>query len=307
MRIGLSKKNFIILVSLSFLFLVAGGYLLARGQEFSLLKSSRLGDSYEDFARLCSKERNGSDIICKAFIVDEKEVDDTVCFDLLVYDGVGSVEDMVLCDDPLSFDWDNPYEDYEKYVPVVIGMSIRKSFLGANKLKNAELVLMEDREMFNILDTLPEEQGRGSYFYSLIYIKEHQEIFDKGYYITSPIGTDARDHLVLYDAEVKEIFPQEGEVVLLLSTRIYGEELNLLISSKEFFFLSMDFGVWEEVLIDVDGINSFEKEGKFSVTFNFNPKELDVEEYLKSILESEEGEIVLKKEFNLIEIVAKEI
>jgi hypothetical protein len=65
-------------------------------------------------------------------------------------------------------------------------------------------------------------------------------------------------------------------------------------------------GVWEEVLIDVDGISSFEKEGKFSVTFYFNPEELEVEEYLKSILESEEENIVFNEEFKLIDILAEE-
>ncbi len=306
MKLTLSKQRFVLIVILFFILLFGGVYLLLKEGNMGLLESSRVGNSYEDFARLCSEEKNPSKIVCKAFIIDETEVDDTLCFDLLAYDGVGAVESMMLCDNPSSLNWDNPYGNYEKRVPVVIEISGRKSFLGSSKLENAKLTLMEDQEIYDILNTLPEELGRNSYFQSLIYIKEHQEIFDKGYYITSPVGSDTRNILVLYDAEVKEISSRGGEVDLLLNTKIYEEELSLLVSTEELWFSRID-EMEEGILINAEKVDFFEKDGNFFVSFKFTMEEAEVEEYLKSFLEEEGGEIVLKKEFNLVQIVAKEI
>jgi hypothetical protein len=185
-------------------------------------------------------------------------------------------------------------------------MSVGKSLLGFSKLENAKFFLMEDQELFDILETLPEDLGRGSYFQSLIYIKEQQEIIDKGYYITSPVGSDTRNRLVLYDAEVKEISSREGEVILLFSSRIYGEELSFLVSTEEFEFARLDESEGE-ILIGVEEVGLFEKEGHFFLIFDFTLEEVEVEEYLKSLLESEEEEIILNEEFNLIGVVAKEI
>lgn len=306
MKLRSSKKTVILLALLFFTSFAGGVYLLFNREETVLSKPSRWGDSYDDFARRCSEEKRPSKIVCKAFIVKEVESlgDDTVCFDLLVYDGVGDLANMGFCDEPSSFEWDNPYGNYEKHVPVIIEMSTRKSLFGSTRPENTKLILMEDQEIFDILSTLPEDLGRGSYFQTLIYIKEHQEILDNGYYITSPMGSDTRDHLVLHDVKIQEISVQGGEVVLSIITRIYGEKLNLLMSTKGFLFFDTESEIEGGTLVDVEGVDFFDKVGSFIVVLNFNPEEIEIEGYLKSLSESEEG-IVLREGFNLVQILAK--
>lgn len=314
MKVRTSKKVIIVLVSL-FIFLFVGGvfYWVWDREETSLLKppeiEDSLGNSLNSFIELCSEGTNSSEIVCKAFIKDEMEVIgenvDFTCLDLLVYSHKGGVVDanMRLCIDSPSLDWDNPYGDYDKYVPVVIEMSLRG---GTNELQEISLVLMEDEELFTFLDSLPEDQGRVSHFSSLIYVQEVQEVLDKGYYITTSVETDSRDILVIHDAQVEDISAQEGEVVLLLNTRIYGEDLRIFIYTEEFYFSKTGFIEESGVLIDVDDINLFDKSLDFFVFLRFNLEERGVEEYMQSLSSSEDKAVVLEGDFNLIELLAKE-
>lgn len=307
-QFGLKKKPFFIFLGL---FIVLA--LVAAGVTYFLLKEREerleVESEYVKLLEYCG-EGDGEVVECKVLLKDfyDSEDGERDCMEIVLPIADSEKRDISLCLKKGVVEWENPYGDYEKYVPVSIKMSVGKSLLGFSKLENAKFFLMEDQELFDILETLPEDLGRGSYFQSLIYIKEQQEIIDKGYYINSPVGTDTRNHLILYDAEVKEISSREGEVSLLLSTRIYGEELSLLVSTEEFEF-ARPAETGEGILIDVEKLDFFEKDGNFFVIFNFGftLEEVEVEEYLKSLLESEEEEIILNEEFNLIGVVAKEI
>jgi hypothetical protein len=305
-QFGLKKKTFFIFLGLFIVlaFVVAGvTYFLLKERKERL----EVEGEYVKLLEYCG-EGDGEVVECKVLLKDfyDSEDGERDCMEIVLPIADSEKRDISLCLKKGVVEWENPYGDYEKYVPVSIKMSVGKSLLGFSKLENAKFFLMEDQELFDILETLPEDQGRGSYFQSLIYIKEQQEIFDKGYYITSPIGSDTRNRLVLYDAEVKEISSREGKVVLLFSTRIYEKELSFLVSTEEFEFARLDESEGE-ILIGVEEVGLFEKEGHFFLIFDFTLEEVEVEEYLKSLLESEEEEIILNEEFNLIGVVAKEI
>jgi hypothetical protein len=305
-QFGLKKKTFFIFLGLFIVlaFVVAGvTYFLLKERKERLAAEGE----YVKLLEYCG-EGDGEVVECKVLLKDfyDSEDGERDCMEIVLPIADSEKRDISLCLKKGVVEWENPYGDYEKYVPVSIKMSVGKSLLGFSKLENAKFFLMEDQELFDILETLPEDLGRGSYFQSLIYIKEQQEIIDKGYYINSPVGTDTRNHLILYDAEVKEISSREGKVVLLFSTRIYEKELSFLVSTEEFEFARLDESEGE-ILIGVEEVGLFEKEGHFFLIFDFTLEEVEVEEYLKSLLESEEEEIILNEEFNLIGVVAKEI
>jgi hypothetical protein len=244
-------------------------------------------------------------VVCKGFMTRELQPEENQrCFWLLVYDGEESLEEFKFCEETNLVEWENPYEDYERNIPVTLEVITRKSLWGASDLKNVRFILMEDQEAIDIMRTLPEDRGLGSI---PLYLKEAQEILDKGYYITSPIGMDTRDRLVLYDAEIEEISVEREEIVLSINTELYGEELTLLIRTEDFLFFEPEVIEEEDgILIDVEGIDAFDQDGSFFVAFDTNFEEEKVEEYLNSLLEVE-GEINLAEEFKLVEIVAKEI
>jgi hypothetical protein len=303
MRLRISRKIFILFVLLFFISLLAlGGYIYFENTGRTKSAYIEQLESYCETTGSLLKEK----MLCKGFMIGELESEESErCFWLLVYDGEGELVDFELCEETKLVDWDNPYGDCEKHVPVLMEVPIRESFLGTSKLKNVKFTLMEDQEIFDILDTLPEDQGRASFFQSQIYIKKYQEVFDKGYYITSPMDSDTKNLLVLHDAKVEEISALEGEVALSINTSIYGEELNLLISTEGFILSDPEAG--DGILIDVEGLDAFDYEGDFFVFLSFNLDEREVEEYLKSLSESEEEEIMLKEGFKLEELIGKEI
>ena len=300
MKLRISRKIFILFILLFIISLIAGAYLYVKRSRTTMDGYLQELESYcETTGDMLEKE-----LLCKAFMIGELESEESErCFWLLVYDGEGSLVDFKICEETNLIDWDNPYGDYEKHVPVVMGMTIRQSFLGENRLKNAKFTLMEDQEMFDILDTLPEGQGRASYFQSQIYIRKHQEIFDRGYYMNSPRGSDIKDLLVLYDVELEELSVRGGELLLSINTSIHGEELSLLITTEEFLFSGPEFE--DEILIDVEEADAFDYDGSFFVYLKFDLEEVEVEEYLKSLLEAEEEDIVLSEEFKLLQMSAK--
>lgn len=311
MKFKVSRRRFKVLVCvgvLSLALLAFGIYLLLRGERIALLDTSEEGNSYVDFIQRCGASSSDSEVTCRAFITERTEMvgENTSCFSLFVYDGVDKVSDTTLCEKSSVFDWENPYGDYEKYVPVLMQISTGKNFLGSSKIANIKITLMDDQEVFDILTTLPEEQGRSSYFQSLIYIKEYQEIFDNGYYITSPRGSGTRNLLVLHDAKLEEIYAEGEKLILSIRTSIYGKQLSFLTSTEEFFFsdLSTTEG-GKGVVIDTERINAFDHEGNFFVVLKFSLEEMEVEEYLKSLLELGEDNVVLTEEFKIVDIAAK--
>jgi hypothetical protein len=307
MKLRLSKQKLILFLAFFFVFLIGVGYLLFGGENGPFTKLSKRGNSLEDFVQRCGVDSTSTAVTCEAFLVGETEFLDqnTVCFHLIVFDGVDDLKNMSICEKPSSFEWENPYGDYEKHVPVLMEMSTGKTFLGTDRVQNITFTLMEDQEIFNLLDMLPEHLGRMSYFQSLIYFWKQQEIINKGYYIIGPVGSDIKDLLVLPDAKLEEISAQGGEVVLSIRTRIYGEELRLLTSTEDFLFSDPESIGTEEILIDVEGIDNFSHGGNFSFAFKFDLEELEVQEYLKSLSVSEERDVVLSEEYKLLQLLAK--
>lgn len=314
MRFKASKKKFVLLVSLFVLFvisLIGGVYLLFNGEKLGF----KIGgiDKYEELMQYCEVEEKGliTKVSCRAFLVREKILadKDITCFSLLVYDGFDGLKEMDICENSSFFEWENPYKNYKKYVPVDLEIEMGKGILANYKAKKVKFTLMEDQDLFKVFSQLSLEFDPEKNMRNLTYIKENQEIIDSGYYLTGLSESGILDRFVFYNASIRDLFVKENKVVLVVETSIYGNDLIIKIESKEFLYNYNVIlgGELEsmEIVVNTDNINSLNKEGNHQILLRFNPENFKVEEYLQSLQNISDEYILLTEELELISVIKK--
>jgi hypothetical protein len=288
MKLTMSRKIFSILIVLFFVCLFGGLYLLVKDEKFTFLSGAQTDMLFNPFLEYCEVEEDLSvkKISCKAFITSERVIEGGgVCFDILIYPGIYKVlQEAELCDNKSLIDWENPYINYSRYVPVNLELEIGENLFGKNRLKAGSISLMEEEEVYDFRDVYPTSIP--------IWLDPDEVIHQGDFYLFKSEGSEQEDTLHVREVTVYNIERDNDELVLYFGMIINGEELKVKEKISDFFFMEEIQELGDDRKLDfvgVDNFNLFNYEGTLQGTLKFSLEEgFSLRDYLDSQEGSEE-------------------
>jgi hypothetical protein len=246
---------------------------------------------------------------CQGFIVDSyilNEDEDIRCFKYFLYSDSKDLNSIEICESIEFIDWDNPYGDYEKLIPVNITVDLNTITFWSSERKFLKMGSMSDEDFYNnIWNQIREET---SYQLDEIYIKQREEMLLAGYYTTGYVGSGVYNLLVLNSVNPDVIDIKNDVITLGLETVINGIKYFFTIDTKEFLYEFVDQSYEPKAkTITIHNIEEFVFKGEFSVVLKFDNESLEIEEYMQGIENSEERNISLNNQFDLFSIMLKDI
>lgn len=301
MKLRVSKKKFILLVVLFFIFLISGVYLLERESGWLGLDFSEGLDKYGELEEYC-EYKNGEDltsVLCYGFLKDEYIGEDgSRCLELALTSLEGIRKDIEICEDSEKILWKNPYPDYYLSVPVIFELNYSKSIFGNYFLEEINFDVMEDEKAEELLDLVNSLDSLGFLRMDFLRIQTKEEYYiqKRGYRIFNT--EDGGQRLLLSSVVLKEYEVKDGEVFMYVDATLYGESVDLVISNKE-FILSQ----WvpttpeeiQEVMVDLEGVevlSEVQGEGSCEMLLSFEVEESTVHSYLENLLTEQSSELV---------------
>lgn len=291
MKLKISKKNLYILIPLLLLLVTITLMLLF----------SPFGDNegyYQFFNKQCdSRQEKGSVIFeCEAFITSErlKEQDSTRCLTFLFYTDDSISDPKELCLSSSVVKWDNPYQNYDKYVPVNLKVTFKQVI--NQELVNVSATLMPDEQFIEIMEALPDQADAERRLWRNTYIREQQRILEDNYYLTGMQGSGVTDLLAIYDAQIDSISTNADQVVILGNTVLKNSRIEFEMRAKTFEYSSF-LGIEDEILVDKDHLVSLDRGDRFSLTLKFETEDMDVDSYINSWIENSSERIFLTENF----------
>jgi len=269
---------------------------------------------YTDVIQFCDSQDvdTGKKISCAGFITSETTSNSwSSCFNILLYTGGEELQEIEICGRDFIIEWSNPYEDYDKYVPVDLEIQMSKNLFGNYKPDQITFNLMDDSDIFDILAVLPYEQDAESNIRNLVYIKEYQNIENVGYYLTRYRESLVDDILIITQARIKDLSVQDNEMILLVEVCMYGADLEIEIKSEGFSCVEGYTVVDEEyqemsVLVNSGNfLYEFSEQEEIEAVFEFDPDSLNVDTYLESLVYEKESSVLLTTELVLISIIKR--
>lgn len=271
MKLKISKRTLTIFIALFVVSVLGGIYWFSRGV-----------GPYDEFAKYCSQGRFSPEIVCKAFILGATEgADETFCFDLLVYRGEGErMKEVELCEQEAPINWENPYADYSKVIPVDMVLHLEKGIFSYYSLVQVDFELMPDEDSLAILNIYPDSFE--------VRIAAQEEINRKGYFFSSPEDSNEKDRLRILNAVVHDIVQEEGELLLYLGLDINEQELRVKARVQEIYYVGDVEITEEEQMLFPEVFNAgnyelFDSGGFFSLFFLFDPEEANLEVYSETL------------------------
>jgi hypothetical protein len=223
------------------------------------------------------------------------EDNEYTCLTILFLDSDVESNIIEICEKKNSINWDNPYGDYKKYVPVDINISMEGAVLEKCSLLSMDLNLMKDEDLFKILREIPHQVNEEENLRNNVYIQENQQIFEKGYYLTGKEGSSLENALSFYIVNLDDISVIGEEIFVRMSTRLANKDKVFRVTTKEFLYLNQV----QEENIRHDNIDLINTEDLYGVLFEFNPTSFDVLKFLEESIQDSGSIIDIPEGLNL--------
>jgi len=294
----LKKKTFFIFLGVFVVFasVVAGVtyFLLKEGQERLDLESE-----YNRFLEYC-EEGDGGTLECKVLLGDFYETEDRRkdCVEVLLPVADAEQREVSFCFKRGIVEWENPYNDYSRYIPVLI---VIEGYEELSRVNSVKMVVLEDEEGYRVASEVYEEGG----FPFIIWTREERIALERGYDVIGevddaeafiPVGISIRKARVLS-------YVLEGDAISLeVQTYVMGENVTFFLNSNDFFLSGSSLK--EDLLISSNNIDEFNTELEYRVIFLLEDSSSFsveyVEEQLSLLVDGEDSEFLLEK-FGIID------
>lgn len=231
MKIHLQKKSFIkVLIAI-------GGILLLLLLYFALLQPIiKQNNLYNNLFEYCSdKDQNIKE--CKIFLGNIYENDKKQnCLQLVVPALNPSERDIDICLNKNKINWENPYDNYNLNIPVVVNIFYKK-FLTFTNITNVDMALMSDEEAYAIADPIRDQTDGILQFVSASAMQEYR---DKGYNL-SPYYINEEEsiqiiRLFVFDVDILDYQVDSDQISIRLKMHLYGKDIEKIFKVKEFQF-----------------------------------------------------------------------
>lgn len=299
MKLKISKKNLYILIPLLLLLVIITLMVL-----FPPFEDNE--GYYQFFDKQCDSRQEKDSVIfeCEAFVTSErlKEQDSTRCLTFLFYTDYSISDPKELCLSSSVVKWDNPYQNYDKYVPINLKATFNQVI--NQKLVDVSATLMPDEQFIEIMEALPDQADAEMRLWKNTYIREQQRILEDNYYLTGMQGSGVTDLLAIDDAQIDSISTNADQVVILGNTVLKNSRIEFEMRAKTFEYYSF-LGIEDEILVDKDHLVSLDRGDRFSLILKFETEDMDVDSYINSWIENSSERIFLTENFKLVSILRK--
>jgi hypothetical protein len=298
LKIG-KKQTLVIFFIILFIIVITVFYFLFSGHQIVPWRIGSTNKSYDYLEDYCEVEKldNQLQILCNGFVMEETSSEDNeyTCLTILFLDSDVESNIIEICEKKNSINWDNPYGDYKKYVPVDINISMEGAVLEKCSLLSMDLNLMKDEDLFKILREIPHQVNEEENLRNNVYIQENQQIFEKGYYLTGKEGSSLENALSFYIVNLDDISVIGEEIFVRMSTRLANKDKVFRVTTKEFLYLNQV----QEENIRHDNIDLINTEDLYGVLFEFNPTSFDVLKFLEESIQDSGSIIDIPEGLNL--------
>lgn len=257
-------------------------------------------DKHEDLLGFCTSNYESGEfkITCKAFIESVSEGNSgNTCFEFLIISDSDISNEFTMCENLSSIDWSNPYDDYSRPIPINLELSYRVGLFSKYVLKDIKMSLMSDEVLLDYLYNT----NNLNIAQSNVRIKANEDIIDKGYYSTRAQGMEEDNLLVFMNVVIEEILIDGDSITLHLITSINDERVKLEVSTEGFGYIDGSNSERSSLDISISNINILDTEKIYNVMFTFDPNDVEVEEYVNTLLLDEEDYFVVEDlELNLL-------
>jgi hypothetical protein len=277
------KKRFWIILLLALVIVGGVVYYILYQQKISKYKSNVPYDTTENAKPFT--------VSINAFLESVTEENDKKCLNLITIDE--KFEDFQICEDTDIVNWENPYEDYSKLIPVNVLVSFNPNILSRYLVKNVEVSLLEDEDYVFFFDL-----AKGQDISSRVRIKSTEDILRRGCYTTGG-GTV----LVILENMIDKIEVDKDEITIYFTAVIEGQEIKLKLVKQEFYYFD-----WQEesrISITKENIEMLKPDTKFEFTFDI-ASDFNAEEYMDTLIDSSEDTEYLLIDLKLYEILEVE-
>lgn len=296
MELKIQKSRLVILFLLGFLLCVFVASI------FYIQKLENRGEIgyFNEVLEFCdSKEVDENEFFtCKTLLVDEWVEKGERCFEMLIY--ISSMEKLrptKFCAPSKLVFWENPYEDYQKMIPLEVSFLFNQGLLEEFKLS------LVDEESLQMILHHPETEVND------IRIPRREEELEKGYFLGATINGE-KNLLLLIDVLVYSVDVRNEELIISFFTNINGEKADLTVKSEGFYYSekthldedsSQDYDETEEFQF-VDPAN-YERDlfqQHLSLLFFFQGDLVEMENYIESLSSSASEGVPLSEDLELV-------
>ena len=285
MRFKVSKKKFVLLISLFILFivlLIGGLYLLFNGEEFRVPTEESFSQDYVRLLEFCSTHASSREegvVECQVLLEGNYSFDSegNFCTEILFPDPLeNGGSEMYICLREDFVEWDNPYEGLtEYYIPVSFSI-VQTGFLAHEQII---IEWLEDEKASPLFESIDIFHFSDKPFL----FKSNAKVINQGFHIPVEGVINMRDFLL------EDFESSEGEIILYGKVRIYGEDIKIMFASEEveYFEIGPDSSLTvpkPEATLDPENFSEkLEKSREYQLFFNFEGDETEVDTYLKSL------------------------
>jgi hypothetical protein len=230
-----------------------------------------------------------------AFLDSVTEEDGIKCFNLLTIDE--QFKDFQICENSDVFNWENPYEDYSKLIPVNLSISFSKKIPTIYLVEDIDVRLLEDEEYIFFLDLTPAQNPRIH-----IRIKSSEDVQRQGYHFS--VYSDAEDgkFITILRNQIDKIELEDDKIVIYFTSIIEGQDIKLKTITEEFYFYQ-----WEKDRVDINknNVELLSLEEQYYFVFYFSPT-LNEEGFMRNLINSSKDTEYLLIDLDLYEIFEQE-
>jgi hypothetical protein len=302
MKLQINKKTIIILVSLVLIIFV---FLIFN---FTYFSSSQ--NNYKLLIDYCDKnDKEELSYNCQIFVSGESfnNKKDQITLNYYNYDSSNNtIIENSMTEDKNLVKWENPYPNYDQLIPLDLKIDLKKNLFGMYSVKKFTYSLMSDEDILDILSNASSIIVEGRYLRESVYIKQNQDIIEKGYYLTrddNSVG-NIDNVLVFRNVTIIDIKDEEGVLEIKANLLINNDlkEIEFPIKDKFIIVSKKNYESIEEILNPSD-YQKINLESKYFISFKFDPNTFNIVDYITLIEESQDSSVILPNDFILVSIV----
>lgn len=226
MKIKITKKKLIIYAILIFLISLAGSLFFLYFENLS---------KYEIYSAYgtVSEEYDSRELEIKAFLKSIEGKGNEYCLNFVSM--TEDLEKFNICINKGVLNWENPYEDYSKLIPVRVVLYLDKGIFNIFSFREVNIALLEDNEFMDFIYDMDEEQIQNFQ----VRIKSNEEIISKGY---SYQDIEEQDLVVItiQNSSINEINFDKEKIKINFNSIVLGEEVSVEASVRELHFVTIN-------------------------------------------------------------------
>jgi|GEM_PF-4586731 hypothetical protein len=285
MRMILNKKKVLILSLLTLLIVLT---------YFLFLYSSDYFSTYQLYSKYGSmtETKGAKKLTIKALLDSIEERENQHCFNLIKMSE--DLEEFEICIIDEKLNWENPYEDYSKLIPVEAVFTYKRVFLNISYLQEVNITLLEEREAVDFLTQMHNKGIR----HLQVRIESNEEITSKGYYFQEVEREEGENFIgvTILDNFIDGINFNNGRIEVSFISIIKGQEVPVKASVEKLDFTTMN-NQQEPIsmFINRESVDRIKLGKRTLISFKIG-EGVDVDKYMEEEFASQEGYVELNRE-----------